>query len=57
MVEYMSIYLIDDGKRVQRGRFGIYGILEYLGISKFYLVLWGIICMFNLGLELDRVNV
>ena len=53
----MSIYLIDDGKRVQRGRFGIYGILEYLGISKFYLVLWGIICMFNLGLELDRVNV
>jgi hypothetical protein len=53
----MNIYLINDGKRVQRERFGIYGILEYLGILEFYLVLWGVICMFNLGFKIDRVNV
>ena len=53
----MSIYLIDDGKRVQRERFGIYGILEYLGVLEFYLGLWGSGCILNLGLKIDRVNV
>ena len=53
----MSIYLIDGGKRVQRERFGIYGILEYLGVLGFYLGLWGSGCILNLGLKIDIVNV
>ena len=53
----MSIYLIDGGKRVQREGFGIYGILEYLGVLEFYLGLWGSGCILNLGLKIDIVNV
>ena len=47
----MNIYLIDDGKRVQKEGFGICGLLEYLGISKFYLGLWGVGCILNLGIK------
>ena len=60
MEEMLSIlvYMFVDGEKgYGKKNFGFCGVCNNWHVRKKYLVYGGLICMFNLGLEIDRVNV